>query len=160
GGGPGIVSMTAVIATAAVVVAVLVAIAFGMRWIELPALLRRISIDQWRAIDAETERSPDEAGRTSLRVLMVLLTGAASLTIQEYLGGHDTYERLFPRDGSYYWELRGFAWWSGWRFIGYVVIPMLVLAAHGERIRDYHVSPRGFFKHLWVYGALFLAVLP
>ena len=50
-------------------------------------------------------------------------------------GGHDTYERLFPRDGSAYWELRGFAWWSGWRFLGYVVIPMLVLAClPGERL--------------------------
>jgi membrane protease YdiL (CAAX protease family) len=153
--------MISVAVTAAIVILVLIAVALAMRHVELPTALRRISIDQWRAIDAETERAPDDAGRTSLRVLMVLLTVAAALTLQEYLGGHDTYERLFPRDGSTYWELRGFAWWSGWRLLGYVIIPMVVLAClPGERIRDYHVSPRGFFKHLWVYAVLFAAVLP
>jgi membrane protease YdiL (CAAX protease family) len=153
--------MISVAVTAAIVIVVLIALALAMRHVELPTALRRISIDQWRAIDAETERAPDDAGRTSLRVLMVLITVAAALTLQEYLGGHDTYERLFPRDGSTYWELRGFAWWSGWRLMGYVIIPMLVLAClPGERIRDYHVSPRGFFKHLWVYAVLFAAVLP
>jgi membrane protease YdiL (CAAX protease family) len=129
------------------------------RWI--PVMLRRISIDQWRAIDAETAREPSDAGATSLQVLMVLITVAASLTLQEYLGGHDTYERLFPPDGSYYWELRGFAWWSGWRVVGYVIVPMTVLAClPGQRIADYHLSPRGFRKHLWIYGVMFALVLP
>src|SRR5262249_18466983 len=30
----------------------------------------------------------------------------------------------------------------------------------GERVRDYHIDPRGFFKHLWIYGVLFLCILP
>ena len=123
--------------------------------------LPEIAIDQWRAIDAETVRDPSDAGATSLTVLMVLLTVAGSLTLQEYIGGHDTYERLFPHDGSRYWELRGFAWWSGWRLLGYVIVPMLVLAClPGQRIRDYHVSLRGFIKHLWIYGLLLGLVLP
>jgi membrane protease YdiL (CAAX protease family) len=131
----------------------------GLRWI--PGALRRVSIDQWRAIDAETERAPSEAGTTSLQVLMVLITVAAALTLQEYLGGHDTYERLFPPDSSTYWELRGFAWWSGWRVTGYVIVPMIVLAClPGQRIVDYHVSLRGFGRHLWIYAAMFAAVLP
>ena len=129
--------------------------------IALIRALRRISIDQWRAIDAETVREPGDAGRTSVQALIVLVTAAVSLTLQEYVGGHDTYERLFPPDGSHYWELRGFAWWSLWRVIGYVIVPMAVLACvPGQRIIDYHVSPRGFCKHLWIYGALFAAVLP
>jgi membrane protease YdiL (CAAX protease family) len=137
----------------------------SLRWIPvLPQIrvwLSRFSLDQWRAIDAETVRDPGDAGRTSVQVLAVLVTVAVSLTLQEYFGGHDTYERLFPPDGSRYWELRGFAWWSGWRVFGYVVIPMIVLAClPGQRIRDYHVSPRGFFKHLWIYALLFGLVLP
>jgi membrane protease YdiL (CAAX protease family) len=137
----------------------------SLRWIPvLPQIrvwLSRCSLDQWRAIDAETVRDPGEAGRTSVQVLAVLVTVAVSLTLQEYFGGHDTYERLFPPDGSRYWELRGFAWWSGWRVFGYVVIPMIVLAClPGQRIRDYHVSPRGFVKHLWIYALLFGLVLP
>jgi membrane protease YdiL (CAAX protease family) len=153
--------MLSVAGIAAAMIAALVAISLATRYLQLPAALRRISIDQWRAIDDETERDPGDAGRASVDVLIVLITVAAALTVQEYLGGHDTYERLFRRDGTRYWELRGYAWWSGWRLVGYVIVPMLVLAClPGKRIRDYHLSPRGFFKHLWVYVALFAAVLP
>jgi membrane protease YdiL (CAAX protease family) len=123
--------------------------------------LRRISIDQWRAIDAETVRTPEDAGRTSLKVMAILVTVAISLTLQEYIGSHDSYVRYFPNDGSRYWELWGFVWWSGWRVIGYVIIPMSVLAVlPGERIFDYHLSLRGFFKHAWIYLALFGLILP
>ncbi len=134
-----------------------------MRWIPPMLVLRapEIFVDQWRAIDAETVRDPADAGRSDLQVLVILVTVAASLTLQEYLGGHDSYEQLFPADGSRYWELRSFAWWSGWRVFGYVVIPMIVLAClSGQRIRDYHVSLRGLFHHLWIYAALFALVLP
>lgn len=153
--------MRAVVVSGGAVIVGLIALALAVRWVRLPALLRKISIDQWRAIDAETPRDADQAGNASLTVLMVLLTVAGVLTLQEYLGGHDTYERLFPRDGSRYWELRGYAWWSGWRVLGYVLVPMAVLAClPGQRIRDYHLSFRGTWRHLWIYAALFAAVLP
>jgi membrane protease YdiL (CAAX protease family) len=155
--------VTGVVVSAGAVIAGLVTIALCLRLPRVPALLRRFSIDQWRAIDAETVRAQDgsDAGQTSLQVLMVLITVAGMLTLQEYLGGHDTYERLFPRTASTYWELRGYAWWAGWRVLGYVIIPMLVLAAMpGQRILDYHISLRGVVRHLWIYAALFGAVLP
>jgi membrane protease YdiL (CAAX protease family) len=123
--------------------------------------LRQISIEQWRAIDRETDREPAEAGATSLQVLVVLITCCVVLTVQEYIGGSDRFARYFPHDGGRYWELQGFAWWSAWRVIGYVLIPLLAIALlPGQRIRDYHVSFRGFFKHFWIYAALFLAILP
>lgn len=153
--------MTAVLVPGAIIIAVLLALALGARFALLPAALKRISIDQWRAIDAETARDPSEPGNTSLQVLIVLITVAACLTLQEYLGGHSAYQRLFPPDGSRYWELRGFAWWSGWRVAGYVIVPMLVLAClPGQRILDYHISLRGFVRHLWIYAAMFGAILP
>ncbi len=130
--------------------------------IDLP-WVRKITIDQWQAIDRETVRAPGEAGTIDYKVFVILLTVAVSLTLQEYIGDRGFYERMFPPHGRLdpYWELRGFAWWSGWRVLGYVVIPMIVLAVlPGERIRDYHVSPRNFFKHLWIYVTLFLCVLP
>ncbi|HET9627305.1 MAG TPA: CPBP family intramembrane glutamic endopeptidase [Kofleriaceae bacterium] len=144
------------------VVAALIVIALGIRVGWLPRVARRISIDAWRAIDAETPRLPHEAGQASATALAVLVTVAASLTLQEYIGGHDTYERLFPAaEGGRYWELFGYAWWSGWRVIGYVIVPAIVIAClPGERLRDFHVSPRGTLRHLWIYAALFLAVLP
>jgi membrane protease YdiL (CAAX protease family) len=127
----------------------------ALRW------LSRLPIEQWRAIDAETVRDPGDAGSASLQVVMVLVTVAASLTLQQYFGDQDTYAQLFPPDGSTYWELRRFAWWSGWRVFGYVVLPMIVLAClPGQRIRDYHVSRRGFFQHLWIYLLLLALVAP
>jgi membrane protease YdiL (CAAX protease family) len=113
------------------------------------------------AIDRETERAPEEGGRATLRVFAVLVTCAVVLTLQEYLGSSDRFEQWFPKLEGEYRELYGFAWWSAWRVAGYVVLPMIVLALlPGERIRDYHISARGFLKHLWVYVALFLLVLP
>jgi membrane protease YdiL (CAAX protease family) len=126
--------------------------------------LRKVGIEQWRAIDRETERAHGEAGDTSLQVLAVLLTCCVVLTLQWYLGNSDRFEKLFPpgaRHADLYWELKGFAWWSGWRVLGYVLIPMLVIALlPGQRIFDYHLSLRGFFRHAWIYAALFLAILP
>ncbi|MEO7730999.1 MAG: type II CAAX endopeptidase family protein [Kofleriaceae bacterium] len=153
--------MTSVLSQTAVVVGALLVIALGIRFVRLPRWLRKISIDQWRAIDAETVRTPDEAGRVDTHVLVVLLTVAAVLTLQEYMGGHDVYDQLFPAKGSQYRELLGFAWWSGWRVFGYVVVPMAVLAClPGQRIRDYHVSLRGLGKHLWIYAIMFALILP
>ena len=98
--------------------------------------LKAVSIDQWRAIDRETDRLPEEAGATNLRVLAVMLTCAISLTLQEYFGSHDTFVAWFPNKGGHYWDLWSFAWWSGWRVFGYVLIPMAVLALlPGERIK-------------------------
>jgi membrane protease YdiL (CAAX protease family) len=124
-------------------------------------LVRAVTVDQWRAIDAETRREPGEAGHTSVGVLIVLVTAAVALTLQHYLGDSQTYETLFPRgfDDDYY-DLGGFAWWAGWRITGYVAIPLLVLAITGEQVGDFYLSARGLFRHLWIYIALYLCVLP
>ena len=123
--------------------------------------IRAVSIDQWRAIDRETVRAPGDAGTTSVKIMVILVVVAVSLTLQEYVGSHDAYLRFFPNTGSKYWELWGFAWWSGWRVLGYVVIPMITLAfLPGEKIIDYHVSFKGFWKHLWIYAVMFACILP
>jgi hypothetical protein len=120
-----------------------------------------LSVEQWRAIDAETVREPTDAGRTSWRVLFVLVTVAVSLTLQEYIGDRGFYEHHFPpKHLDKYWELRGFAWWAGWRVLGYIVIPLVALVAMREPIGEYHISPRGFFHHLWIYAVLFLCIAP
>ncbi|MFN0253000.1 MAG: lysostaphin resistance A-like protein [Kofleriaceae bacterium] len=125
------------------------------RWFKL------VSIDQWRAIDRETVRTPDDAGTTNLRILAILLTCCIALTLQEYLGNHQTYAKWFPNRRDPNWELWGFAWWSGWRLFGYVILPMIVISLlPGERIRDYHISFKGFFKHVWIYVAMFACILP
>ena len=128
---------------------------FLVRW------LRFLTIEQWRAIDRETDRSPAEAGAASVKVLAVLVTCAVALTLQEYFGGSDHFMKFFPRDGSTYWDLRSYAWWSGWRFFGYVVLPLIViLCMPGERLRDFNLSLRGFVRHWWLYIGMYVAFLP
>lgn len=130
-----------------------------LRWI------KALSIDQWRAIDDDTRREHgNDAGRIDWRVVVVLIAACVTLTVQEYIGDRTYFEKLWPwdrRDPDMYWHLKGFAWWSGWRFIGYFVFPLLcVLAMPGEKLRDYHLSMRGFVKHLWIYVLLFALVAP
>jgi membrane protease YdiL (CAAX protease family) len=122
-----------------------------------------LTIDQWRAIDAETERAPGEAGAASWKVLFVLVVCAVSLTVQEYLGDRGAFERWFPARGvrDPYFELKSFGWWSSWRVIGYVIMPVIAIAVmRGERFRDYHFSLRGFTKHLWIYVLMFALITP
>lgn len=144
-------------------------------------LLRRLLIDSWRAIDADPDPDGVEGGqagespagftspalqdaraRYDLWPLVVLVTVSVSLTLQEYIGERDFFRSHFPglATGDY-GELRAYAWWSGWRFTGYVLIPALViLCARGQRLRDYYVSLRQFRRHYRIYVVLFLLVLP
>jgi membrane protease YdiL (CAAX protease family) len=99
------------------------------------------------------------------RPLVVLLVTAVSLTLQEYLGDRSVFARLVPpplkRDLTGNWELWSFCWWSGWRVVGYLLLPLaVVVLMPGERLRDYGWSFKGFTKHLKVYVLLYLAVLP
>jgi len=117
---------------------------------------------QWAAIDAETEREPGEAGTFSWNILLALVLVAVSLTIQEYVGDRDYFEHLFHTHAGWkYYELTSYAWWSGWRVIGYVAMPVILIGClPGERLRDYHVSFTGFWRHLWIYAVMFACVLP
>jgi uncharacterized protein len=107
----------------------------------------------------------DRSQRFDWRALVMLLTVAVSLTLQEFWGDRGFYRRLdlIPlelRTGPD-WELWSFAWWAGWRVLGFLVIPaVVVLCMPGERLRDYGWSMRGFVRHLGLYLVLLLAVMP
>lgn len=116
---------------------------------------------QWRAIDDETVRDPAQAGRFDPRLAAVLVIAALSLVAQEYLGTSAVYEWVYPDDGGRYWELGAFAWWAGWRVVGYLVIPVVAIACMpGATFGEFHLRPTQFFRHLWIYALLFLAVSP
>jgi membrane protease YdiL (CAAX protease family) len=152
-------------------------------------LVRRLFVDSWKDIDdreaeepapapaptrAEGRRArkrrlaaaaaPSGDGRAAYDLLpvVVLVVVAVSLGLQEYFGERQMFYDLFPEQArGEYGQLKSFAWWSGWRFFGYVVIPVLaILAMPGQRVRDYFISFRGFFRHLPIYVGLYLLVLP
>ena len=115
----------------------------------------------WIEIDEEARKLRRPG--LDLRPLAVLVTVAVSLTLQEYIGERTFFHRLFedsPLVAGRYHELWSFVWWSGWRVIGYVLVPLLVIPFLGIRLRDYFLSPRGFLHHLKLYLLLFLLVLP
>jgi membrane protease YdiL (CAAX protease family) len=153
-----------------------------LKWLITP-------FETWREIDREwldrpREPETDEADRgdrkrrrhqaaaapawnapDNLKPLIVLVVVAVSLTVQEYFGQENYFAKHWPPpttlDGGEFWQLESFAWWSGWRVFGYIVIPILAIwAMPGERVRDYFISFKGFTKHIWVYVILFLLIAP
>lgn len=140
---------------------------------QLGRLLEVTLLDSWRGLneesslqrEAERAEDPERNIRFDYRPLVVLCAVAVSLTMIEYFGDRDTFRRLaqrwFPEFLTHrFFDLSSFAYWSGFRVAGYVIFPwVVVLFMRGERMRDYGLSPKGFFKHLWIYGLLFLIVL-
>lgn len=127
-------------------------------------LFRRLFLDQWKAIDEEARAEREAEGRTGFdwRPVVVLIVVAVSLTIQEEYGQRPYFAELFPRDiHDKYWDLKSFAWWTGFRVGGYVLLPVLViLCMPGERLRDYFISFKDFFIKLKIYVGLFMLILP
>lgn len=133
-------------------------------------LLRRIrlliklgTVNQWAKIDAETRTESETVpgDRLDCQPLVILVVAAVSLTLIQHAGDRANFGRLFAEVDGPYRMLWGFAWWTGWRVLGYVVIPVIAIAAlPGQRVRDYYVSPRGVGRHLWIYTLLFVLVLP
>jgi len=145
---------------------------------------RRFFLDTWAEIQAscEAERDQEAAERpsrarpgrkprraaaskvaVSLRPLLIFVASAIFLTLMEYYGGRETFEKYFPeaaRDPRRV-ELYRLAFWASARMVGYGVLPaLLVLLLPGERLADYGLRFRGFARHLWIYVVLFLLVLP
>ena len=130
-----------------------------MDW--LLAKLRSLTVGSWQLIDDEWIEK-GKPGRYDFRPFIVLVTVCISLTLQEYYGDRGKFAQYFPKVmAGEYGQLWSFAWWSGWRFFGYVVLPILaIFAMPGERVRDYFISFKNFLKHLWIYVGLFAIVFP
>ncbi|HEX4492157.1 MAG TPA: type II CAAX endopeptidase family protein [Acidimicrobiia bacterium] len=124
---------------------------------------RHFTVAQWRAIDRDT---PDLGKPAYGRVLVVVVAVAIVVILQQYIGDIEVFQRWFPAKGPQgprgdeYWDLKGFAWWAGWRVGGYLLAPLIAIPLLGDRYRDYYISPRGFLPHLPTYLVLFGIVLP
>ncbi len=115
-----------------------------------------------RAAEKTRGEAAPAAASWDFRPLVVLVTVCVSLTLQEYIGEREFFSRHFP-DSAYgeYGELMRHGWWALWRFLGYVVLPIIViLCMPGERVRDYYLSFKNFRRKAGVYLVLFLLILP
>jgi membrane protease YdiL (CAAX protease family) len=131
----------------------------------------------WTEIEQETRearRAEDPAAPPDYRPAVCLLLTAIVLTIHEYYGGRSFFEAVlrpvlvgfeerghtWPRLDRYE-ELWGYAWWSGARVLGYVVVPVVAWKAlfPKDSVLDMGLRVRGFFQHAWVYALALFIVL-
>ncbi|UCE54063.1 MAG: CPBP family intramembrane metalloprotease [Desulfobacterales bacterium] len=99
----------------------------------------------------------------SSRPLIIYATAAVSLTYLHYYGKAGFFVKTFGKyfEGSSYLNLYALLFWSASCLVGYVLIPCLIITLMPEEsIRDYGLSFKGFFRHLWIYAILFAGVFP
>lgn len=144
---------------------------------------RRFFLDTWREIQGAAVAEQETTGRAvggarpgkkprrrvlgtvevSHRPLLIFVASAVFLTLMEYFGGREMFERYFTEQAAdrEMVELYRLAFWAGARIAGYGVLPaLLVMMLPGERLADYGLRIRGVSAHLWIYVVLYLAVLP
>jgi membrane protease YdiL (CAAX protease family) len=142
----------------------------------------------WQRVFAEPLRRIDQESRSYLaspasrgpdwKTVTVMVTAAVALTLQNYFGKWMAYvhfARLLRFLGlqqlstdltaaMLYSEnapLNRLTYWSvGW-IIVYFVIPALVIRLlFRERLRDYGLKLTGVFRDFWIYGVMFVIMVP
>ncbi|MGF1467724.1 MAG: CPBP family intramembrane glutamic endopeptidase [Sandaracinaceae bacterium] len=151
----------------------------AMTWLKELVTLRFFPIS-WRLLDREASRErAARGGRYDWRPLTVFCLGAVFLTMMETFGHAPAFRELayhpglteepglwtLIRDSPFGPPVRGnvsllgFAWWSGWRLLGFFLLPALVVRViFGQRIAAYGLSTEGFREHLWLYLLAYAAV--
>ena len=142
----------------------------GRRWQVLSEPLGRV--------ERESRQHVADGRSVDWQVIVVLLTTAVSLTVQEYLFAAEDLGAVIdalqkinagwlldvlskasrsPQDQA----LPGLIYWAVGSWITYVIIPVLVikLVLRG-RVRDYGVSVRGIWGSSWIYLLFFGALVP
>ncbi|MFI5289667.1 MAG: CPBP family intramembrane glutamic endopeptidase [Polyangia bacterium] len=124
-------------------------------------LYHRLFLDHWEKINRAAAEDREKHPGFDHRPLVVMIVVALVLIFQQYYGDRPEFELLFSRyAGAHYFKLAGFAWWAGSKVFGYLVIPIVVIKALGGRLSDYGLRLRGFSRHVWIYLALYLAIVP
>ena len=124
---------------------------------------RRVFVETWERINREAADERALHQGFDSRVMIVLVLAAFILVFQEYYGDRPNYEALLGERfaGARYYALGGFAWWSGAKIVGYFIVPAIaVWGLLRGRLRDYGLSTAGMSRHVWIYVALFGAILP
>jgi uncharacterized protein len=123
--------------------------------------LRRLTVDQWQAIDAE-RRIPD---LPSHQAPLVLITAAIALILPRYFGTENFWNNtpaLAALSAEWpYPDLWGRLWWGAFKLVNYGLVPALCIKlVLRDRLANYGLrfvrEPRAWL----LYVVMLLAVLP
>jgi membrane protease YdiL (CAAX protease family) len=132
----------------------------------LATFVERFLLAPWRriALEAADERraSGFDAGKIDWRVPGALVLVALIAVFQWYMGDRDFFAAVFKKryGNAYYYELGSYAWWTGAKLVGYILVPLVVLLLARVRLSEANTSARGVAKHLPTYALLYALVLP
>ena len=123
-------------------------------------LLRRLTVEQWSAIDAEY-RDPD--AKTDWKGISTLALAAVLLIVKRYYGRTRGFGTIFDGMASDwpYAKMWPYLYGSFASLILHFLIPSLfIYFVFRERIQDHGFRLKGIGRYKWLYLAMFLVVLP
>jgi uncharacterized protein len=145
--------------------------------VERLPLLKRIFLDTYLEAEAEsaTFDNAKQARRAGLKVAMVCIVAAFSLTMIAYVGSSNfvveslkglgltalagSLETLFADPSNV--RFARLAWWASVTVIFYFVFPALMVRfVLGERLADYGLRLKGAFKDYHLYLMMFALMVP
>jgi membrane protease YdiL (CAAX protease family) len=125
------------------------------------ALLRRVTVEQWQAIDAQyrTESLPD------LRPAAVCLTAALALVLPRFFGQERAltdYPQLAALfEGLPYPSLHPHVWWALFKLFNYGLLPVLCIKlVLKQRVRDFGVRWVENRRIIAIYASMLLVIAP
>ncbi len=138
---------------------------------------RRFFLETWVRIDNEAAAAREARAQAGLgydwRPLVVFVTAAIMLTLRRYWGkgsvmpkvvrwlaGGDSTEGVAGFILHSRWErLFELAWWSGWRALAYLIVPLMLVWLWRKRPADFGLTLEGAGEHVWIYVGAYVAFL-
>jgi membrane protease YdiL (CAAX protease family) len=139
-----------------------------------------------RAEEARVRRAAAADGKPGVdwRPLTSYVAAALVLTAQRYLGHPSVFRALLasmmgnvlfgsahgaqatvPSGLSWlldpYWaQLVDITYWDAWQVFGFAAVPAVIIWMRRERLSDYGLRAKAFFKHAWIYAFMLGLVIP
>jgi membrane protease YdiL (CAAX protease family) len=149
-------------------------------WGALPQFWERVFGKPLRRIDDESRAylASEAARGLDGKTITVMVTAAGCLTLQNYFGNWTAYDHiawLLQRLGleqlaaglttavveSDDAPLNRLTYWSvGWIIVYFVIPALIVRCVFRERLRDYGLKLTGVFRDFWIYGVMFVVMVP
>ncbi|MGH1342044.1 MAG: lysostaphin resistance A-like protein [Nannocystales bacterium] len=124
----------------------------------MPHWIRKLTVDQWRAIDSDMLDRP----LPDRRAPWVLLTAISCLILPIYLGSpkfaDEHLQTAFEGLPDRHWG--PWLYWSLFKTVNYVLLPCICVRLLGDRVADLGLRLHRSRRTWGLYAALLLVVLP